>query len=689
MTRRERLRATPLGWAVDGPPASFFEINGTDDTGNSDCFTTTLECLAWHEGEWIPLAVIGNVGRNTFRHEELGLDLEFELEIRDEGYGFCVSYTSRHPTRMLIRLVLRNVRQAFHVIPGCIFGDNNLAHTEPEHFMHLTSGERDEASCSSHWEFRADRAAMPVSMIAFEGGVAGLFIQPYSDDVEGVQHHLHYSKGEGFLRNGLYCEWSERGAGCGVTVGYRNDPMSFYDKRLWGVSTENLAARVNRVRGRIFLQPSEGREGIHAIMETLYRELHHPPESELDCDGAVHALGEQLTRTGWDQDKRMFGNVVMPPAKDPMPPMAIEEISWTGGGSVAFPLLKAGLVLNKTEWVKKASLEFDRIAASFNRDSGLLWDAPGHCDGKPDSVGWWQEYLPEARHCAYTNGSAVSYLLAAYTLLQESGIEQPLWKDTGLRVLDTIYSLQKEDGNYGWAYSIHQPEILDDQGFAGAWFISAMIYGYQLTGDSRYLDSARMAARYYHGFVRKLEVWGTPMDTFKANDQEGNLGFMRGVALLHQVTQDPVYITMLEDSAHYEYLWRYAYKARPECPPLRGSNWNSCGGSITSVSNPHMHPMGLIITSELRYLAKITQRELHAKRAQDGVDWALQTVALYPEVTGCGTLGMLTERYCPSDGLLIEKYPDQSPASIWFFHNAWAAGTVLEGLIGEWVPCHT
>jgi hypothetical protein len=38
MTRRERLMATLRGEAIDRPPVSFYEINGTEDTENSDPF---------------------------------------------------------------------------------------------------------------------------------------------------------------------------------------------------------------------------------------------------------------------------------------------------------------------------------------------------------------------------------------------------------------------------------------------------------------------------------------------------------------------------------------------------------------------------------------------------------------------------------------------------------------------------
>jgi hypothetical protein len=48
---------------------------------------------------------------------------------------------------------------------------------------------------------------------------------------------------------------------------------------------------------------------------------------------------------------------------------------------------------------------------------------------------------------------------------------------------------------------------------------------------------------------------------------------------------------------------------------------------------------------------------------------------------GYGRLGVMSERYCPSDGLLEERYPDGTPSSTWFSYNGWGAAAALEGLI--------
>ena len=50
-----------------------------------------------------------------------------------------------------------------------------------------------------------------------------------------------------------------------------------------------------------------------------------------------------------------------------------------------------------------------------------------------------------------------------------------------------------------------------------------------------------------------------------------------------------------------------------------------------------------------------------------------------------GKKGLINERFCYSDSLLAERYPDGSPSSTWFCAHSWASGAVLEG-VAELLP---
>src|SRR5688500_15898 len=91
--------------------------------------------------------------------------------------------------------------------------------------------------------------------------------------------------------------------------------------------------------------------------------------------------------------------------------------------------------------------------------------------------------------------------------------------------------------------------------------------------------------------------------------------------------------------------------------------------------------MGVVAASDLEYLADKTGDEYHRRRAEDGIAWLMNTMELYPDVMGYGRYGVLSERTCPSDGLLAERYHhDGSPASTWWSYNAWAAASAMEAL---------
>ena len=88
--------------------------------------------------------------------------------------------------------------------------------------------------------------------------------------------------------------------------------------------------------------------------------------------------------------------------------------------------------------------------------------------------------------------------------------------------------------------------------------------------------------------------------------------------------------------------------------------------------------MGAIVNSDLIALASFTGDPYHLHRAEDGIAWLMQTLELYPEKTGYGRYGVLSERWCPSDALLVEHYSDGRHYSSWFSYNLWGAANALQ-----------
>ena len=436
--------------------------------------------------------------------------------------------------------------------------------------------------------------------------------------------------------------------------------------------------------GKIYAVQGMGRLAASEILRDQYYKYRECPVPEHSTSDYIKGFLDAYENINWSDEMEAFTNeeCQLPDSPQLKPWRPLIASGWTGTGILVYPLLSAQLLIESDNtFTKKIKGLFDQMANRINPASGLFYDLIRPWNDS-DVNGWWAGYMVSDCHCAYTNGNGIYYLLKTYELLKKTkGEDNTKWLSSALMALDAAVRLQRADGCYGYTFSIEKPAVLDSEGFAGCWFAAACAMAYKITGSQHYLDSAEKGIRFYYEYVKNLDCWGAPMDTWKSNDQEGNLSFLRAAVLLHQITAGDEYLTMAVHSAEYEYLWRYSFKARPQFRPLKDSKWNSCGGSVTSVSNPHIHPMGVSITSELLYVYKATGDKYHLHRAMDGLCWGLSTADLYPGTTGYGQLGVITERYCPSDGLTIEKYTDTGePSSIWFTFNGWAGVSILEGL---------
>jgi hypothetical protein len=642
-----------------------------------DSVPLDLAVLALRHDAWIEIP-LGGAGPG-FTGSRCGIEATLTLSPpRDRQIDFTLSVRSPFRTRLRLRVRRPGVVNPFHLIPANIHGDNNAAHVRPGEFPLLSTIRPGDRACSPLWELRADRSSHPVSILCGDDAAVGIRIDPYADDAD---------QDAGFLRNGVFAQLPDA---FGVSLGYGNDPLTFFNKTLLLAATSHTT-RAASAGGSIYVAPG-GRSGAHAIVRRVYAHHHERATHQRTESDALHALGKAFIEVNWSDEVQQYTNrkCRVPTDTTLRPWRAIVEIGWTGGSMLAYPFLLAERRFPDLHFPKTGAHLLDEICGGFNPRSGLIDDTTinrstrNRPAGWNDSSvnGWWSGFISPTRdhHCAYTNAHAAYYLLES-ALLDPTTARTSRWTRTALRVLDTAVALQRDDGAFGYIFSRDERRVTDFDGFAGCWFAAALPLAFLVSDDRRYLDAAERALAFYSPFVRDLAAWGSPMDTCRSIDSEGNLAFIRAARLMHETTGDDRHLDLLASGAHYEYLWRYGFRSRPQAPPLQGSRWNSCGGSITSVSNPHIHPMSVVVTHDLEYLARESGDGYHQSRADDGIAWLLNTMELYPDIVGYGRYGVLSERTCPSDGLLEETYDDTGAvASTWWSYNAWAAGSAMEAL---------
>lgn len=625
----------------------------------------------YKDDEWfeIPNELVKETG---FHYEINTAIYEGVLEQKEDGIAYELKVNAPYRTKLKMELEVLGEEDYFHLIPCNIYGSNNENDVRPGEFPLLTNQYQGIRFCSPYWEFRADRAAMPMSILCCRKGAIGVSIDPYATCNQET------------IRNGVFAKLPN----CfGVTLGYTNVPVTVKNKTVEELSIGD-SAHVMSTKGTIYQSYGSGRLEAHKMIALEYEKRHTRAVYKKTLEEAAKAMFESFVSISWNEEDQEYTNkhCRVPDNLTLRPWRNVTEIGWTGGSILAYPLILCKYLL---PGVTKESFQgaltgegiIDRIIDGYCEESGLFYDLTSVTDSGSRVNGWWTGYgLVKDCHCAYNVGSALHYILKTILFFEQNKIEYPTnWYEVSKKVMDTVIQLQREDGAFGYTYSITEKEVLDWDGFAGCWFSPCAAYFYQLSGEEKYLTSAKKALYYYSHQVKELNCWGTPMDTWKSVDQEGNLAFIRGCRIVHEITKDPEILDLLKVGANYEYLWRYGYQTKPDYAPLN-DGWNACGGSVTSVSNPHIHPMGVLVDEDLRYLSKVTNEKYHESRAEDSIAWLMQTLELYPEKTGYGRYGILSERWCPSDGLTVERYSDGRYYSSWFSYNLWAAANALEAV---------
>ena len=494
---------------------------------------------------------------------------------------------------------------------------------------------------------------------------------------------------------GAFCQYA--GFGCDLeartvsyTVGYENAPWFFLHSHAFEPRKPLGANRITLEAGEtltftlaVFDMPAADERGVHPALQWVYRTYHQPPRRGQAPRDVIRDIAQAVYADAWIPEMKAYSGFVFDKPEGfelrPLP-----SIAWTNGLAVAVPMLLAALRLGCEDMREQALACIGHIVRhSVNPRSGLPYAAE-----TPDgwsNRGWWYDRQPVPGHTAYLTGQAVYLVLKAYDAERRlRGIGHPEWLRFAAGILEVTERSRNGDGEYPYILSEKTGAGLCYDSLSGAWCMAAAAYYSFLTGEKRWLDGLLRSERYYHeAFVARLECYGGPLDIDKQVDSEGILAYIRAVRWLHELTGDPMLLGHLSDALQYEFTFKFCYNSPIKVPPLSKVGWSSCGGSITSVSNPHIHPMSSSVIDEMRYYVRKTGDDYVRRRLKDTVAWSCQVSSTYDGEYDYGKTGWMSERFCHSEGLLTETYPDGSPASTWFALMPWACGCILEGLCGE------
>ncbi len=578
-------------------------------------------------------------------------------------------------------------------LPAFLYGRNRgeAPQNVPVQFPRLREGSPSRPS-SPWWMMRSDRLSHPAALVFNTDRITGLSASPYFIYRNGIkQQWMPGDEGEFYQYSGYSCS-IDKGT-LGYTLGYENAPQMFINayrimerSPLGDNCFELQQGETIELSLKLFDYDAKSELDVNKAIQTVYYEFHQQPRGIGDIYTTVSDLARAVHEDAWlPKDLSYAGQVFEDRNTGGIRLNKILSLSWTNGLSVAVPMLMAAIRIGDDSMRQQAlSCICNIIDNSMNPNSGLPYDACS--DGKWNNNGWWFDVLPTPGHSSYLCGQALFYILKAYEFEKRfTGCIHTEWLCFVKEILDKVERTKNSDDEYPYIFSGKTGAGIDYDSFSGVWCMAAVAYYCWLNDDISYLESLkRSEAHYYNTYVRHMECYGAPLDTCKTIDSEGILAYIKAVRFIHELTQDKQYLEHMKDAIHYEFSFKFCYNSPIKLPPLSKLGWSSCGGSVTSVSNPHIHPMSSNIIGELLYYVEHSADEYIRDRLLDTVRWSCQNHNTYDGEFDFGKKGWMSERYCYSEGLVYETYNDGSLATTWFCLMPWAIGAILDGLAGDY-----
>lgn len=572
----------------------------------------------------------------------------------------------------------------------------------PQMFARLRAGSLNKPA-SSWWMVRADRLANPCALAVSNNRVRGLAASPYLVSANGtiVGHEASDSLPK-VQYNGFTCALAGNDsnaartdcASVGMTIGYENAPWLFIDSSTVleraslqeGAVAIAAGATVSVVLD-IFDYAATDERGIVPALEHTYKRFHELPRAVGTSLRAIEDLSRAIFEDAWLAERHMYAGFVFDR------PSMLSDIhtstydyqelgssAWTNGMATAAPMLASAIVL-KDEAMRCQALEaIDYIVDNcMNPESGLPFDAVKN--GVWSNHGWWFDGLPEPGHSGYLVGQMLYYVLQSYKYEQSLDNEHTNWLAFAAAVIPKLAQQRNSTYEYPYIFDEHTAAGIDYNSFAGAWCLAASAL-YAFLSDDMSDISGLIASEqhYYDTYICHMECYGAPLDAQKAVDSEGVLAYIKALRWLYELTGNDVLLDHMRDAFAYEYMFKFCWNSPVSVPPLSHVGWSSCGGSVTSTCNPHIHPMSSNILGEMQWYTGKRDDAYVRSRMRDTLLWSCQTYNTRDNEYDYGRVGWMSERFCHSQGLLTERYPDGSASSTWFALMPWASGAILDGL---------
>ncbi len=541
------------------------------------------------------------------------------------------------------------------LMPGLFYGENRPVDCFRVFPRFEVGARRPDELVSDHWEFRADRAATPATLVwGDDGGVALIADETTAVGVTGLS--LAHADGV---------------ATVGVRFPYAEAPVTYYGS---AEPRPALAAAYTWRPGEtqvftvgVAALPADRHSYAPLLREDHALRLPNAPVTPwVDVPTAAEVAAEGLQRWHYDPEPGVlletvgFDREVSGQDGRPVDRQAM-HVGWVSGIPWAVALLQHGTRVGRPDHVEAA----ERVV-SFVCDNlapcGTFWGTWYR------EHGWSQSWTPikDGLH-ARTLGEATLFLGRALTWHPAPPAS---WAAAWRSNLDAVVARQRDDGHLGSVHDAHTGEVRSWAGASALTFVTALAEA--APHDDRYLRAAERAGDHYARFVLDELICGAPEDVDLAPTSEDGYCAVQAYLALHRQTGAPRWLDLARRAADWMLTFRYTYNVTfPDRTPLQVHGFATRGGDQASPSNQHLHAYGLVCTAELLELSEALGDPFYAERAMETLACFRQLLPVEDGQVN-GYRGMVTERYYQTECF-------QPKGMYLTLSHAWCAGVLLLG----------
>ncbi len=502
------------------------------------------------------------------------------------------------------------------LIPGLFYGENRVAACDRRYPRWVPVSSPGDDLASSHWSFRADRAATP-SVTASDGRTGATIATTERSPIGPAGIGLASTPAATELR---------------LTFPFREEPV-VYD----GFETARPAdvrchawqpGETVDLQFRVYLHGPEP-HAYAPVQRDLHRWLAADAPLRPWTSPAEAAVLAAHGLTAWHY--RPEPGVLYETAaferdgdgsQDEATDRRAMHVAWLSGAPAALALLAHGRRTGDDRAVEVGTRVLDEIATN-RAPCGTFW-------GQWSATGGWGKgWTPgEDRLHARTLGEAAVFLGRALALEPE----RPFWREALASNLAFVAGLQRGDGALPAQWHGRTGEVESWVGSAGLTWVPALIEGAALLDEPRYVDVARRAGAFFATQVDEEFLFGAPEDVDLApTSEDGYLAVMAYVALAEAETKGPArdrWVDLARRAADWMLTFRYSYNVAFEPETLLGQyDYRSRGADQASPANQHLHAYGLIALPEMVRLAELTGDPWYLERTRENLACFRQFIA--------------------------------------------------------------